>query len=998
MKGPHQSSISSSPPLPSPATSSAPLPPSSSTSARNSKLDHIIQNFYTKTAQLIIQARFASDGLQSQKDRHRESKKLNKWFNIATEDIDLLRDELKYWRALATQSSNEEPPPMIINIYLDTSKLSQEQALIVVDDTLRRNRVDLNASQADTGAYGIKRILIESWVLTLNHPLPDFSVDLPNLYKRSIVFFRSLHSLVRLLPAYNLYRRQRKFNDDRDISIGYQFSSRNAPQHDEIPLDTSILDGDARNPTKSYTFTDITTPLGTFKLKVNYRRNCDFKVDDSEKDISARFVDMDEQFFTPTVAKYQQNYRTSPTRQRPSSMYDTKTSILSERAQTKEIHPISPTTSASTSNRYGYTTSDTSDPREIVQQRQRHSNIASRQSPRSSSPLNRDSRPQVEPVVSTSSSSSSRQTSIPAFSPFKSPSLSSSPQAENLLSGFKGASSVDKPKSSSGAESNSGSFGLKVEFSSSFDKYKGSPSRIDSGGTSMTRRWSRNSDHSSINLPSEMDDTDLEEFVRFVGVKQDLKLFQGRTSSTTSQLLDSTHQQHTSSPTSESSGSMGTSSYGTGSVYRSKKALSHFQNLRETHNTLSDSVTSSMMAMGSSVSDRDITTTNPLHEQQSEPMAIMSGGSPGSSSSSTGRSHQPVIPSPLHTEQHSASPVRIPRSLPPQLIHSPPRHDQDVSSGSTHNRHHSSQDRPANSSLAHISDTQPQKRQQSQRLTNPKYQQTITFSSYPQDRHHNDLRRFNIAANDIDINPYGDGHSDGDDEGTSDNRQIHGHRSKTTERGFSTTSDKDDYTYSMKGRQSRRYHGDSSNIDDDICSRGRDDRTSTMHEIITTSSQPTSTISKATSTSTIPTSSSTSGGGGVRTSILDDDDSLVFKMSELGGDPSMDSNSPPITSPILFNRPAITGSGQPMFTTKRLLETPTTTTTNLIRRTSSSDNIRNQQHVQSLPYQLDAINNTEGKGNSGSSSPSSNNSCKSEPATTTTSDPSKQHPPFFGRW
>jgi hypothetical protein len=40
-------------------------------------------------------------------------------------------------------------------------------------------------------------------------------------------------------------------------------------------------------------------------------------------------MDMDEQFFTPTIAKYQQNYRTSP-RQRPSSMYDTKTSILSE--------------------------------------------------------------------------------------------------------------------------------------------------------------------------------------------------------------------------------------------------------------------------------------------------------------------------------------------------------------------------------------------------------------------------------------------------------------------------------------------------------------------------------------------------------------------------------------------------------------------------------------------------------------------------------------------
>lgn len=44
----------------------------------------------------------------------------------------------------------------------------------------------------------------------------------------------------------------------------------------------------------------------TFKLNVNYRRNCDFRIEDSERDLSAQFIDMDEQFFTPTMAKYQQ--------------------------------------------------------------------------------------------------------------------------------------------------------------------------------------------------------------------------------------------------------------------------------------------------------------------------------------------------------------------------------------------------------------------------------------------------------------------------------------------------------------------------------------------------------------------------------------------------------------------------------------------------------------------------------------------------------------------
>jgi hypothetical protein len=87
-------------------------------------------------------------------------------FNIATDDIDSLRDELKYWRTLATQSLDEEPPPMIINIYLDTSKLTQNQALIVIDDNLRRNKVNLGPNESGHG-YSVRRILIETWVLTL---------------------------------------------------------------------------------------------------------------------------------------------------------------------------------------------------------------------------------------------------------------------------------------------------------------------------------------------------------------------------------------------------------------------------------------------------------------------------------------------------------------------------------------------------------------------------------------------------------------------------------------------------------------------------------------------------------------------------------------------------------------------------------------------------------------------------------------------------------------
>lgn len=85
-------------------------------------------------------------------------------FNIATEDVELLREDLKYWRTMAVQSTEDkEPPPMILDIYLDTSSLSHNQSLVVADDNLRWGCVELKTADA----HHIDRILIESWELTL---------------------------------------------------------------------------------------------------------------------------------------------------------------------------------------------------------------------------------------------------------------------------------------------------------------------------------------------------------------------------------------------------------------------------------------------------------------------------------------------------------------------------------------------------------------------------------------------------------------------------------------------------------------------------------------------------------------------------------------------------------------------------------------------------------------------------------------------------------------
>lgn len=53
---------------------------------------------------------------------------------------------------------------MIIDIYLDTSRLSHNQPLVVADDNLRWGGVELKSQTSDAR---IDRILIESWELTL---------------------------------------------------------------------------------------------------------------------------------------------------------------------------------------------------------------------------------------------------------------------------------------------------------------------------------------------------------------------------------------------------------------------------------------------------------------------------------------------------------------------------------------------------------------------------------------------------------------------------------------------------------------------------------------------------------------------------------------------------------------------------------------------------------------------------------------------------------------
>ena len=135
------------------------------------KAEQLLQNIYSKTANIIVNGRTPCT-----------SKKLNKWFNL--EEIDSLKEELKLWGEFSIKGSM---PPLIIQIYLDTSKLHPLHMLLLKNESTGRYETLGNDQLADfenDTPIRKKSILLESWQLTLAPSGNSQKADLPLIYKR----------------------------------------------------------------------------------------------------------------------------------------------------------------------------------------------------------------------------------------------------------------------------------------------------------------------------------------------------------------------------------------------------------------------------------------------------------------------------------------------------------------------------------------------------------------------------------------------------------------------------------------------------------------------------------------------------------------------------------------------------------------------------------------------------------------------------------------------
>ncbi|KAG5945311.1 hypothetical protein E4U53_006737 [Claviceps sorghi] len=266
----------------------------------------IPQNFFIKSAVLIIESRIKVKPSRNANGQ----RKTNKWFQLETDEFDNFKDDLKIWKTCG--SMDNRPPPLIIDIYLDASALKESQSLVIIDDGGKRWDVieQLNSSDSfSTGSYPAApasrnaEVVLERWRIDLNTvggpPTDDFGPILPTIYKKAIVFFRSLFITTKLFPAWKFASQGPAKNSHPALTP--QCRIRLA---EPGPIGTNLLkqpiDG-RRDPVTQYVFGDLDVPVGRLSAAVTYRNDCSFRIDDSESLLSSRFMGVDENFFKPSL-------------------------------------------------------------------------------------------------------------------------------------------------------------------------------------------------------------------------------------------------------------------------------------------------------------------------------------------------------------------------------------------------------------------------------------------------------------------------------------------------------------------------------------------------------------------------------------------------------------------------------------------------------------------------------------------------------------------------
>jgi autophagy-related protein 13 len=220
----------------------------------------------------------------------------------------VLVDDLRPWKR--ANLFERRPQPLIIEVYIDTSHLAYNQALVIVDDADKRWDVGgaLGSSsefeqqhKSSNSSARTPDIVLERWTIELgnkdDYRAAELDDALPNVYKKGVVVFRSLFTVARYLPAWKLHKRLAR-NPGSSQAVKLKFRIRQGTSHVRDDRDTLYTPLCLSEETSgSAVGTHSTAPLlcsaGPLSISVDYRTNCDFEIDDAEALLSSRFRGLD---------------------------------------------------------------------------------------------------------------------------------------------------------------------------------------------------------------------------------------------------------------------------------------------------------------------------------------------------------------------------------------------------------------------------------------------------------------------------------------------------------------------------------------------------------------------------------------------------------------------------------------------------------------------------------------------------------------------------------
>lgn len=267
------------------------------------RLDQVIQNFFTKAAYIVLSSRMSLPVMQN-KDG---TKKLNRWFSIETDDTTAFRDDLTVWRT--SGGYQNRPPPLIVETYLDASQISSRQCLVLVDENGKRwDALEALNKSNDGTSRSRKRyheIILERWKVELKDNLreqtTEFSSALPTIYKKCIVFFRSLYTTAKFTPSWKFAKFLAK-GGAKSLQVKCRILSDDI-QSSRLDTLTRSLTENPGPVTTNFSLGATDTPAGQFFAEVSWRNDCNFRVEDAESMLSSRFTGIDEFSFHPSLGK-----------------------------------------------------------------------------------------------------------------------------------------------------------------------------------------------------------------------------------------------------------------------------------------------------------------------------------------------------------------------------------------------------------------------------------------------------------------------------------------------------------------------------------------------------------------------------------------------------------------------------------------------------------------------------------------------------------------------